>query len=194
MPDDKHLIHFINGNLLQPPFPADSESAVFGMGCFWGAEKLFWPLAGVYSTAAGYGGGQTKSPSYQDVCTGNTGHAELVRIVYFPGQISYQDLLKVFWEGHDPSQGMRQGNDIGSQYRSVIAYGTEAQKEQALASRESYRKPLDQAGFGKITTEIAPAGEFYLAEEYHQQYLAKNPGGYCGLGGTGIACAVGAKP
>lgn len=194
MPDDKHLIHFISGNLLQPPFPADSESAVFGMGCFWGAEKLFWPLAGVYSTAAGYGGGQTTSPSYQNVCAGNTGHAELVRIVYFPEQISYQDLLKVFWEGHDPSQGMRQGNDIGSQYRSVIAYGTEAQKEQALASRESYGKPLEQAGFGKITTEIAPTGEFYLAEEYHQQYLAKNPGGYCGLGGTGIACAVGAEP
>ncbi|MCH7895242.1 MAG: peptide-methionine (S)-S-oxide reductase MsrA [Proteobacteria bacterium] len=194
MPDGEQLIHFINGNLLQPPFPADSESAVFGMGCFWGAEKLFWPLAGVFSTAAGYGGGPTKSPCYQDICTGNTGHAELVRIVYFPGQISYQDLLKVFWEGHDPSQGMRQGNDIGSQYRSVIAYGTAAQKEQALASRESYRKPLDQAGFGKITTEIVPAGEFYLAEEYHQQYLAKNPGGYCGLGGTGIACAVGAEP
>ena len=191
MPDNKHLIHFINGNVLQPPFPENSESAVFGMGCFWGAEKLFWPLAGVFSTAAGYGGGQTKNPGYKDVCTGDTGHAELVRIVYFPAQISYTDLLKVFWEGHDPSQGMRQGNDIGRQYRSVIAYCTGAQKEQALARRESYQEPLNHAGFGKITTESTPAGEFYLAEEYHQQYLAKNPDGYCGLGGTGIACAVG---
>lgn len=191
MPDNKHLIHFINGNVLQPPFPENSESAVFGMGCFWGAEKLFWPLAGVFSTAAGYGGGQTKNPGYKDVCTGDTGHAELVRIVYFPAQISYTDLLKVFWEGHDPSQGMRQGNDIGRQYRSVIAYCTGVQKEQALVSRESYQETLNHAGFGKITTEITPAGEFYLAEEYHQQYLAKNPDGYCGLGGTGIACAVG---
>ncbi|MCH9025605.1 MAG: peptide-methionine (S)-S-oxide reductase MsrA [Proteobacteria bacterium] len=191
MADDKRWIHFINGNVLQPPFPEDSESAVFGMGCFWGAEKLYWSLAGVFSTAAGYGGGQTKNPSYQDVCSGDTGHAELVRIVYFPAQISYMDLLKVFWEGHDPSQGMRQGNDIGRQYRSVIAYCTGAQKEQALASRESYQQPLNHAGFGKITTEITPAGEFYLAEEYHQQYLAKTPDGYCGLGGTGIACAVG---
>ena len=188
---DKSMTHFVSGNTLQPPFPDSSDQAIFGMGCFWGAEKLFWSLTGVYSTAAGYGGGQTKNPSYREVCAGDTGHAEIVRVVFFPEQISYTDLLQIFWEGHDPTQGMRQGNDTGTQYRSVIAYCTEAQKEQALTSRESYQKTLEQAGFGDITTEIAPVGEFYLAEEYHQQYLAKNPDGYCGLGGTGLSCAIG---
>ncbi len=190
MQANKPMTHFVSGNTLQAPFPDNSEQAIFGMGCFWGAEKLFWSLAGVFSTAAGYSGGQKKDPSYQDVCAGDTGHAEVIRVVYFPEQISYSDLLRVYWEGHDPTQGMRQGNDIGSQYRSLIAYCSDAQKEQALTSRESYQKTLEQARFGKITTEIAPLGEFYLAEEYHQQYLAKNPAGYCGLGGTGISCPV----
>jgi len=191
MQDNERLTHFVSGNPLQSPFPENSEQAMFGMGCFWGAEKMFWPLAGIFSTAAGYSGGQKKHPSYQDVCAGETGHAEVVRIVHFPEQASYADLLRVFWEGHDPTQGMRQGNDIGSQYRSLIGYCSAAQKEQALASREAYQATLALAGFGEITTEIAPAGEFYLAEEYHQQYLAKNPAGYCGLGGTGLNCSVG---
>jgi peptide-methionine (S)-S-oxide reductase len=189
--EDKSMTHFVNGNPLQPPFPGNSEIAIFGMGCFWGAEKMFWPLAGVFSTAAGYSGGQTENPSYEDVCGGDTGHAEVVRVVFMPEQISYTELLRIFWEGHDPTQGMRQGNDVGRQYRSLIAHGSAKQLEQAEASRDLYQKTLEQGGFGKITTAIDPAGDFYLAEEYHQQYLAKNPGGYCGLGGTGLSCSVG---
>jgi len=191
MQDDKAITHFVNGNPLQPPFPDNTEIAIFGMGCFWGVEKLFWPLAGVFSTAAGYSGGETSHPGYEDVCTGETGHVEVVRVVYRPGQISYQDLLRVFWEGHDPTQGMRQGNDVGRQYRSFIAYHSKEQREQARASRDSYQGTLGQAGMGEITTRIEAAGAFYLAEDYHQQYLAKNPGGYCGLGGTGLACSIG---
>lgn len=183
--------HFVNGNPLQPPFPAGFEQAVFGLGCFWGAERLFWLAPGVYSTAVGYAGGQTRNPTYEEVCTGFTNHAEVVLVVFDPGAISYEKLLAVFWEGHDPTQGMRQGNDSGSQYRSAIyAYG-ERQMRAALDSRDRFQKALAQAGFGPITTEILPAPEFYYAEEYHQQYLARNPGGYCGLGGTGVSCPAG---
>lgn len=183
--------HYVNDHPLQPPFPEGMELAMFAMGCFWGAERKFWETAGVYSTAVGYAGGCTPNPSYQEVCSGMTGHAEVVRVVFDPGKIGYEALLKVFWEGHDPTQGMRQGNDVGSQYRSAIyAYG-DAQKAAALRSRGAYQELLAAAGHEPITTEIAEAGEFYFAEEYHQQYLAKNPGGYCGLGGTGVACPVG---
>ena len=183
--------HFINGHALKPPFPAGSQQAVFGMGCFWGAEKLFWQRPGVYSTAVGYAGGQTKNPTYEEVCSGFTNHAEVVLVVFDPKKISYEALLKVFWEGHDPTQGMRQGNDAGTQYRSAIyTYGDE-QLKSALSSRDRFQEALKKKGFGSITTEIRAAPEFYYAEDYHQQYLGKNPAGYCGLGGTGVSCPVG---
>ncbi len=183
--------HFVNGHPLQGPFPAPLQQAVFGMGCFWGVERLFWQLPGVYTTAAGYAGGHTPNPAYQEVCSGGTGHTEVVLVVFDPAQISYAELLQRFWEGHDPTQGMRQGNDRGTQYRSAIyTYGDE-QQAQALASRDDFQRALEQSGYGAITTEVSPAPPFYYAEEYHQQYLAKNPGGYCGLGGTGVSCPVG---
>ena len=180
--------HFVNGHPLEPPFPEGMETALFGLGCFWGAERRFWQVRGVYSTAVGYAGGYTPNPTYEEVCTGMTGHAEVVRVVYDPGLATYGELLKVFWESHDPTQGMRQGNDLGTQYRSVIFTYSAVQKALAEASRDAYQQALSKAGHGRITTEIREAPPFYYAEEYHQQYLAKNPGGYCGLGGTGIAC------
>jgi peptide-methionine (S)-S-oxide reductase len=180
--------HEVLGTPLQGPFPPGLETAVFGLGCFWGAERLFWQLPGVYSTAAGYAGGFTPNPTYQEVCSGRTGHAEVVQVVYDPAHISYDDLLMTFWESHDPTQGMRQGNDLGTQYRSTIYTTTEAQREAAERSRDAYNQALQRAGFGPITTEIAPAGPFYYAEEYHQQYLHKVPHGYCGLEGTGVGC------
>ena len=183
--------HFVNGHRLDGPFPDGLETAMFAMGCFWGAERKFWEQPGVYSTAVGYQAGFTPNPTYREVCTGATGHAEVVRVVFDPKQISYEQLLRVFWESHDPTQGMRQGNDSGTQYRSGIYTHGEAQKRAAEASRELYEKELARAGHGKITTEIVDAPEFYYAEDYHQQYLAKNPGGYCGLGGTGVACPTG---
>jgi peptide-methionine (S)-S-oxide reductase len=183
--------HFINGARLEPPFPASMELALFGMGCFWGAERKFWSVPGVYTTAVGYAVGQTPNPSYREVCSGMTGHNEVVRVVFDPQVISYDALLKVFWENHNPTQGMRQGNDVGTQYRSGIYYSSEAQRRAAEASREAYQAMLAKAGYGVITTEILPAPEFYYAEEYHQQYLEKNPGGYCGLGGTGVSCPTG---
>ena len=183
--------HFVNGNRLQPPFPDGLERALFGMGCFWGAERLFWRLPGVWVTAVGYAGGHTPNPTYREVCTGGTGHAEVVLVVFDPRQVSYETLLKTFWESHDPTQGMRQGNDVGTQYRSAIyTYGDE-QRRAAEASRDAYAAALSAAGHDEITTEIAPAPELYYAEDYHQQYLAKNPGGYCGIGGTGVACPAG---
>ncbi|HKZ04112.1 MAG TPA: peptide-methionine (S)-S-oxide reductase MsrA [Methylomirabilota bacterium] len=183
--------HFVNGARLEPPFPAGLEQAVFGMGCFWGAEKLFWPLPGVYTTAVGYAGGHTPNPSYEEVCSGRTGHTEVVLVVFDPKRISYDALLRTFWEGHDPTQGMRQGNDVGTQYRSAIyTYGDEQQRA-AEASRDMYQKALGTARYGAITTEIVAAPPFYYAEDYHQQYLAKNPWGYCGIGGTGVSCPVG---
>jgi len=183
--------HTVNGERLKPPYPAGLETAVFAMGCFWGAEKLYWELPGVHVTAVGYAGGATPNPTYREVCSGATNHAEAVLVVYDPAKVSYEELLKAFWEGHDPTQGMRQGNDRGTQYRSAIYWATPAQREAALRSRDDYGKALGQSGFGAITTEIAEAGEFYFAEEDHQQYLAKNPGGYCGLGRTGVACQLG---
>lgn len=183
--------HFVNGNPLKGPYPEGHETAVFGMGCFWGVERLFWALDGVWVTAAGYAGGQTPNPTYQETCTGLTGHTEAVLVVYDPAKISYESLLKVFWEGHDPTQGMRQGNDIGSQYRSAIYWSSEAQRQAAEASKAAYQAALSERRIGAISTEIAPAGPFYFAEDYHQQYLAKNPAGYCGLGGTGVACPTG---
>jgi peptide-methionine (S)-S-oxide reductase len=183
--------HFVSGRSLTPPFPSGLEQAMFGMGCFWGAERKFWTLAGVYSTAVGYAAGFTPNPTYREVCTGMTGHNEVVLVIYDPKRTSYPELLKVFWENHDPTQGMRQGNDVGTQYRSGIYTYDEAQREAALASRDAYQRELSVSGHGRITTEILPAPEFYYAEEYHQQYLAKNPGGYCGLGGTGVSCPVG---
>jgi len=183
--------HFVNGEPLVPPFRAGLELAMFGMGCFWGAERKFWQKNGVVSTMVGYAAGHTPNATYQEVCSGRTGHNEVVRVVFDPKVVSYAELLKVFWENHDPTQGMRQGNDVGTQYRSgIYAYG-EAQKKAAEASRAMYEKALHEAGHGPITTEILEAPEFYYAEGYHQQYLAKNPGGYCGLGGTGVACPVG---
>ena len=179
--------HFVNGHRLEPPFPAGLETAMFGLGCFWGAEKLFWNLPGVYSTAVGYAGGLTPNPTYEDVCTGLTGHNEVVRVVYDPAEISYQELLRAFWEAHDPTQGMRQGNDIGTQYRSGIYVSDEKERNAAEASRETYAAQLAKAGYRAITTEILSAPEFYYAEDYHQQYLARNPAGYCGLGGCGIS-------
>ena len=183
--------HFVNGRRIVPPFPAGLELAQFGLGCFWGAERIFWQLPGVYSTAVGYAGGDTPNPSYEEVCSGFTNHTEAVLVAFDPQQVSYEALLKAFWEGHDPTQGMRQGNDRGSQYRSAIYTYGEAQARAAAASRDMFQQALKAKGYGAITTEIRPAGEFYYAEDYHQQYLAKNPGGYCGLGGTGVACPVG---
>ncbi len=179
--------HFVNGHRIVPPFPAGLKEAVFGMGCFWGAERLFWQLPGVYSTAVGYAGGFTPNPTYKEVCSGQTGHAEVVRVIYDPNRISYEKLLKVFWESHDPTQGMRQGNDVGTQYRSAIYTTDEDQREAALRSKQAYQMSLLAAERGNITTEIADAPEFYYAEDYHQQYLAKNPEGYCGIGGCGVA-------
>ena len=183
--------HFVNGNRLQPPFPEGLERALFGLGCFWGAERLFWELPGVWVTAAGYAGGATPNPTYREVCTGGTGHTEVVLVVFDPRQVSYEMLLKTFWESHDPTQGMRQGNDVGTQYRSAIYAYDEEQRRAAETSRDAYTAALRAAGHDGITTEIAPAPPFYYAEDYHQQYLAKNPGGYCGIGGTGVACPVG---
>jgi len=181
--------HFVNGQPIKGPFAAGLQQAVFGLGCFWGAERRFWQLDGVVSTAVGYAGGHTPNPTYEEVCSGATGHTEAVLVVFDPARVSYEALLRAFWESHDPTQGMRQGNDIGTQYRSAIYTFDAAQQAAAQASRDAYAKSLADAGFGPPTTEIAPAGPFYYAEDYHQQYLAKNPGGYCGLGGTGVRCA-----
>ena len=183
--------HFVNGHRLEPPFPDGLERAMFAMGCFWGAERKFWELPGVYSTAVGYAAGATPNPTYREVCSGMTGHTEAVLVVFDPQTIAYEDLLKVFWEDHDPTQGMRQGNDAGTQYRSGIYCYGDAQRRAAELSRDAFQQQLSAAGYGPITTEILPAPEFYYAEDYHQQYLAKNPGGYCGLGGTGVSCPVG---
>jgi peptide-methionine (S)-S-oxide reductase len=184
-------LHFVNKNRLSPPYPDGLERALFGMGCFWGAERKFWQLRGVYSTAAGYAAGHTPNPTYREVCTGATGHNEVVLVVFDPKVVTYDHLLKTFWENHDPTQGMRQGNDVGTQYRSGIYYFDEAQKHAAETSRDLFQKQLSAAGYGAITTELVAAPEFYYAEDYHQQYLAKNPDGYCGLGGTGVSCPVG---
>ncbi|MDP6580062.1 MAG: peptide-methionine (S)-S-oxide reductase MsrA [Vicinamibacterales bacterium] len=183
--------HFVNGARLSPPFPGGLEQAVFAMGCFWGAERVFWQLPGVYSTAVGYAGGLTPNPTYQEVCTGQTGHTEVVLVVFNATDIGYGELLRRFWEGHDPTQGMRQGNDVGTQYRSAVHYFSDAQRESAETTKRAYEEALQQAGHGPITTEIVAAPEFYYAEDYHQQYLAKNPNGYCGLGGTGVSCQIG---
>jgi peptide-methionine (S)-S-oxide reductase len=184
--------HFINGNPLKGPYPEGFERAMFGMGCFWGAERKFWELGdGIYITSAGYAGGPTPNPTYEEVCSGRTGHNEVVFVVYDPKKISYERLLKAFWENHDPTQGMRQGNDVGTQYRSGIYVFNAAQREAALASKTMYETSLEAKGFDPITTEIVDAPPFYFAEDYHQQYLAKNPGGYCGLGGTGVSCPIG---
>ena len=183
--------HFVLGTPLEPPFPEGVETAIFGMGCFWGPEREFWQVPGVYTTAVGYAGGFTPNPTYEEVCSGRTGHTEAVLVAYRPEEISYEELLRRFWEGHDPTQGMRQGNDMGSQYRSGIYASSEAQRKAAEASRQLFQERLSDAGYGEITTEIVDAPEFFYAEDYHQQYLAKNPGGYCGLGGTGVACPVG---
>jgi peptide-methionine (S)-S-oxide reductase len=185
--------HFVNGHRLTPPFPAGLETAIFGLGCFWGAERCFWRLPGVYTTAVGYAGGYTPNPTYEEVCSGLTGHSEVVLVVFDPKRLGYDALLKTFWESHDPTQGMRQGNDVGTQYRSAIYATTPEQRRRAAASRDAYQQALMRAGRGAITTEIADAPEFYYAEDYHQQYLAKNPGGYCGLGGTGVSCPVAAE-
>ena len=183
--------HFVNGHRLDAPFPEGLERAMFAMGCFWGVEKKFWGLPGVYTTAAGYAAGTTQNPTYREVCSGMTGHAEAVLVVFDPKVIRYEDLLKVFWENHDPTQGMRQGNDAGTQYRSGIYTYDAAQRQAAERSRDAFQQKLATAGYGAITTEILPAPEFYYAEDYHQQYLAKNPDGYCGLAGTGVTCPVG---
>ncbi|HJZ73574.1 MAG TPA: peptide-methionine (S)-S-oxide reductase MsrA [Vicinamibacterales bacterium] len=183
--------HFVNHHRLAPPFPDGLQQALFGMGCFWGAERTFWQLRGVYSTAVGYAGGHTQNPTYGEVCTGMTGHNEVVLVIFDPKVVSYEQLLKTFWENHDPTQGMRQGNDIGTQYRSGIYYFDASQQRAAELSRDAFQKQLTAAGYGPITTEITPAPEFYYAEGYHQQYLAKNPDGYCGLGGTGVSCPIG---
>ena len=180
--------HYVNGNPLQPPFPEGLETAMFGLGCFWGAERMFWQADGVFSTAVGYAGGLTPNPTYEEVCSGMTGHNEVVMVTYNPSEVTYDALLRIFWESHDPTQGMRQGNDIGTQYRSGIYTYSAAQKTTALASRDRYQKRLVANGYDAIRTEIIDAPEFYYAEDYHQQYLAKNPGGYCGLGGTGVTC------
>jgi len=180
--------HFVNGRPMTPPYPEGLEIAEFGLGCFWGAERRFWQTPGVWVTAAGYAGGFTPNPDYKEVCSGLTGHAEVVRVAFDPAEVAYAELLRIFWESHDPTQGMRQGGDIGTQYRSAIYTRSEAQQSQAELSRAAYQQALAAAGRGEITTEIRPAPEFYFAEDYHQQYLAKNPGGYCGLGGTGVSC------
>ncbi len=184
--------HYVLDAPLRGPFPADTEQAIFGLGCFWGAERVFWQLPGVYTTAAGYAAGLTPNPTYEEVCSARTGHNEVVLVVYRPAEISYEALLATFWEAHDPTQGMRQGNDVGTQYRSGIYTTTDAQAAAAAASAERYQEALSAAGRGEISTEIVPAPEFYYAEDYHQQYLAKNPNGYCGLGGTGVTCPIGA--
>jgi peptide-methionine (S)-S-oxide reductase len=183
--------HHVLGTPLLPPFPEGTERAVFGMGCFWGAERMFWHLPGVYSTSVGYAGGLTPNATYEEVCSGRTGHTEVVQVVFDPAKISYDELLRVFWEGHDPTQGMRQGNDVGTQYRSTVYTFSDDQQKVAEESRDRYQAELRLAGYGTITTEIEPAGEFYYAEDYHQQYLSKNPNGYCGHGGTGVSCPVG---
>ena len=182
--------HFVNGRPLQPPFPAGMQQVLFGLGCFWGAERKFWQLDGVYTTAVGYAGGQTPNPTYQEVCTGLTGHNEVVLVVFDSTRISFPQLLKIFWESHNPTQGMRQGNDVGTQYRSGVYVFSAQQRVAALASKDRYNAGLRQAGFADITTEVLDAPDFYYAEDYHQQYLAKNPNGYCGLGGTGVTCAL----
>jgi peptide-methionine (S)-S-oxide reductase len=182
--------HFVLGNPIVPPFPDGHEQAVFGLGCFWGAEQLFWEAPGVWTTAVGYAGGYTPNPTYEEVCSGSTGHTEAVLVVYDPAQTSYEQMLKIFWEGHDPTQGMRQGNDVGTQYRSGIWVADESQRERAEASRRMFGERLRDEGHGEITSEIAEAGPFYYAEPYHQQYLAKNPNGYCGLGSTGVSCPI----
>ncbi len=184
-------VHYVNGRPLKGPHPEGFETAIFGMGCFWGVERVFWQLPGVWVTAAGYAGGFTPNPTYEETCTGLTGHAEVVQVVFNPHEISYAELLKTFWENHDPTQGMRQGNDVGTTYRSAIYYLNDEQKAEAEASRDAYQSALSKAGRGAVTTEIAPAGPFYFAEDYHQAYLAKNPGGYCGIGGTGVTCPIG---
>ncbi len=184
--------HFVNGRALQPPYPEGLEQAVFGLGCFWGAERKFWELGdGIFTTAVGYAGGITPNPTYEEVCSGQTGHTEVVLVVFDPKKVSYETLLKTFWENHNPTQGMRQGNDVGTQYRSAVYTFSEAQKKAAESSKAAYQKALSAKGLGAITTEIAAAGPFYFAEDYHQQYLAKNPAGYCGLGGTGVSCPIG---
>ena len=183
--------HFVNGHELMPPFPEGMGQAVFGMGCFWGAERIFWRLPGVYTTAVGYAGGFTPNPTYEEVCSGMTGHAEVVLVVFDPAVVSYEEILKAFWEGHDPTQGNRQGNDVGTQYRSAVYTYGELQAKSAEATRDAFQEVLSKAGHGQITTEIREAPEFYYAEDYHQQYLGKNPNGYCGLGGTGMSCPIG---
>jgi peptide-methionine (S)-S-oxide reductase len=184
-------VHFVNGNPLQGPWPEGFETAVFAMGCFWGAERKFWQTEGVYSTFVGYAGGYTPNPTYEEVCSGLTGHAEVVGVVYDPSVVSFERLLQVFWENHDPTQGMRQGNDIGTQYRSAVYLTDESQRAAVELSRKQYQERLHDAGYGDITTEVEPLRDLYYAEPYHQQYLAKNPDGYCGLGGTGVSCPVG---
>jgi peptide-methionine (S)-S-oxide reductase len=183
--------HYVNGHPLPPPFPEGMAQAVFGEGCFWGAERKFWEIPGVYTTAVGYAGGITPNPTYEEVCSGRTGQNEVVLVVFDPAIVSYEELLKAFWEGHNPTQGMRQGNDIGTNYRSAIYVFDDAQRAAAEASRDAYQEKLKEKGYGDITTEIVDAGPFYYAEDYHQQYLAKNPGGYCGIGGTGVSCPIG---
>ena len=183
--------HYVNGNPMSPPYPDGMQLATFALGCFWGAERRYWQQPGVYVTSVGYAGGTTPNPTYEEVCSGMTGHAEVVRVIFDPAQVTYEDLLKLFWESHDPTQGMRQGNDIGTQYRSAIYCAGDAQLDAALASRDAYQLALSAQGFGAVTTEIAPAPPFFFAEDYHQQYLAKNPGGYCGIGGCGIAYSPG---
>jgi len=184
--------HYVSGHRIQPPFPEGLQTAVFGMGCFWGAERIFWETPGVYSTAVGYAGGFTENPTYEETCSGLTGHTEAVLVVFDPAQVSYETLLKIFWEGHDPTQGMRQGNDRGSQYRSAIYYIDDTQREVAEATAKTFGDALRAARYGEVTTEIAALGMFYYAEDYHQQYLAHNINGYCGIGGTGVACPIGA--
>ena len=183
--------HFVLGTSIEPPFPGNMELALVGLGCFWGAERLFWKAGGVHTTAVGYAGGHTPNPTYEEVCSGLTGHNEVVRVVFDPEVTSFENIMRIFWEGHDPTQGMRQGNDRGTQYRSGIYTYSDAQREIAEATRDAYQERLTEKGYGPITTEIVPAGPFYYAENYHQQYLAKNPGGYCGLGGTGVSCPIG---
>ncbi|MDP8992552.1 MAG: peptide-methionine (S)-S-oxide reductase MsrA [Actinomycetota bacterium] len=190
-PMDMPDVHHVNGHRLLPPFPEGLERAVFGMGCFWGAERTFWEADGVYTTAVGYAGGSTPNPTYREVCSGRTGHAEVVLVVFDPSVTTYEAMLKLFWENHDPTQGMRQGNDVGTQYRSALYWYDEDQRKAAEAFRAAYQEMLETAGYGPITTEVREAPPFYYAESYHQQYLAKNPGGYCGLGGTGVSCPVG---
>jgi peptide-methionine (S)-S-oxide reductase len=183
--------HEVLGNPLTPPWPEGFQQIVVGMGCFWGAERVFWQADGVWTTAVGYAGGHTKNPSYEEVCSARTGHTEAVLAVFDPSKTSYEEMLKLFWENHDPTQGMRQGNDVGTQYRSAILYSTEAEREAAERTKAAFSERLAEAGYGEITTEIAPLGDFYYAEDYHQQYLAKVPHGYCGLGGTGVSCPIG---